>query len=761
VRKHLILASLSMASVFAQSKLSPIDKFRQLEEVLPTPNEYRTASGAPGHKYWQQRADYKIKVEIDDENQRLTGSETITYQNNSPDTLVYLWLQLDQNIWDPKSDSILTQTAPSFNRLPYKTAAALLRDPFPGGYKITSVTDATGGKLPHTIVKTMMRVDLREPLLPGGKFTFNVAWNYNITNSKWIPGRTGYERFDKDGNNIYCLAQWFPRMAAYYDVYGWQHKQFLGQGEFTLEFGDYQVDITVPDDHVVAGSGVLQNPAQVLKPVWRERLKKAETSKTPVIIVSEAEAVENEKHKPTGKKTWTFHAQNVRDFAFATSRKFIWDAQLHNKTWAMSYYPKEGNPLWERYSTQAVVHTLNIYSRYSFDYPYPTAISVNGVISGGMEYPMICFNGPRPLEDRTYSQRTKYDLISVVIHEVGHNYFPMVVNSDERQWTWLDEGINTFLQYLSEQKWEPKYPSWEIEPRRIVEYMSSTTHDPIMTNSESVYNLFGNAYLKTAAGLNILRETILGRELFDYAFKEYSRRWKFKRPTPADFFRSMEDASGVDLDWFWRGWFYTTDHTDISLEGVKHYTLDTKNPDLEKPASKQRKAEEPVSISEQRNKTLHRRIDDYPELADFYNKFDEYAVTERDRSEYKKLLDTLESDEKSALAPGFNFYVMDFKNIGGLVMPLIIQIEYTDGSSELLRIPAEIWRKNNIQVSKLHVTRKEIRQITLDPFLETADTDLANNHFPRKPVKSPFQLFKEQREKNPMQLEKEGAETKK
>jgi hypothetical protein len=754
-----LAVTLSVTSLLAQSKLSPIDKFRQMEEILPTPNEYRTASGAPGHKYWQQKVDYKIKVEIDDVNQRLTGAETITYHNNSPDTLMYLWLQLDQNIWEPGSDAMTTRTAPDFKQFPYRTAAGLLRDPFPGGYKIDSVTDTSGGKLPHTVVKTMMRVDLKDPLLPGGKFVFNVAWNYNITNSKWLPGRTGYEHFPKDGNYLYALAQWFPRLAAYYDVYGWQHKQFLGQGEFTLEFGDYQVDITVPDDHIVASTGVLQNPRQVLSATHLQRLETAKKAIRPVMIVTEAEAIANEKHKPTGKKTWTFHAQNVRDFAFASSRKFIWDAQLHtadgHNTWAMSYYPKEGNPLWERYSTQAVVHTLNTYSRYSFLYPYPIAISVNGVVNGGMEYPMICFNGPRPLEDKTYSSRTKYGLISVVIHEVGHNYFPMVVNSDERQWTWLDEGINSFLQYLSEQEWQSDYPSRRGEPRGITEYMTSNIQEPIMTNSETIINLGSNAYHKAEVGLNILRETILGRELFDYAFREYSRRWKFKRPTPSDFFRTMEDATGVDLDWFWRGWFYTTEHTDIALDSVKLYSLDTKNPDLEKPVKKKLKDEEPVSISEQRNKGLKLRIDDYPELKDFYNKFDEYAVTERDRAEYKKFLDGLEADEKAALTPGFNFYVMDLKNLGGLVMPVILQIEYTDGTSELQRIPAEIWRKNNVQVSKLHVTRKEIKQITVDPFLETADTDLSNNHFPRKPVKSPFQLFKEKIDKNPMQLEKD------
>lgn len=760
VKMYLVAAVLSVVA-FGQSKHSPIDKFRQMEEVFPTPNEYRTASGAPGHKYWQQKADYKIKVEIDDTTQKLTGSETVTYHNNSPDTLTYLWLQLDQNIWDPNSDSITTRTAPNFKQLPFRTAAGLLRDPFPGGYHIQSVTDATGGKLPYTIVKTMMRVDLKDPLLPGGKFVFNVSWDYNITNSKWLPGRTGYEHFPKDGNYLYAMAQWFPRLAAYYDVYGWQHKQFLGQGEFTLEFGDYQVEITVPNDHVVASTGVLQNPQQVLTAKWRERLEQAKKATKPVMIVTEAEAIEAEKGKPTGKKTWVFHAQNVRDFAFASSRKFIWDAQLHtaggHNTMAMSFYPKEGNPLWERYSTQAVIHTLNTYSRYSFLYPYPTAISVNGVVNGGMEYPMICFNGPRPLEDKTYSSRTKYGLISVVIHEVGHNYFPMVVNSDERQWTWLDEGINSFLQYLSEQEWEEKYPSRRGEPRSITEYMTSDIQEPIMTNSESIINLGSNAYHKAEVGLNILRETILGRELFDFAFREYSRRWKFKRPTPSDFFRTMEDASGVDLDWFWRGWFYTTEHTDISLDSVKLYSLDTRNPDVEKPISKARKDEEPVSISEQRNKTLHRRIQDYPELADFYNKFDEFAVTEKDRTEYKKFMDSLEADEKSALVQGFNFYVMDFKNIGGLVMPLILKFEYTDGTEEIQRVPAEVWRKNNVAVSKLHVTRKEIKQITLDPFLETADTDLSNNHFPRKAVKTPFQLFKDKKESNPMQDLKDHA----
>ncbi|HMV50447.1 MAG TPA: M1 family metallopeptidase, partial [Blastocatellia bacterium] len=697
---------------FAQNKKSPVDKFRQLEEILPTPNDQRTASGAPGHKYWQQRADYTIDVELDDTNQRLTGSETVTYFNNSPDTLSYLWLQLDQNLFKKGSDADLTSTAPSLERIPLTVAETLTALTNDYGYKITAVKDAKGAPLPHTIVKTMMRIDLKEPLKPGGNVTFSVDWNFKIVDAKKNRARSGLEYFAADGNYLYGIAQWFPRMAAYNDVTGWQHKQFLGAGEFTLEFGNYKVRITAPDDHVVGATGVLQNPDQVLTAAQRQRLEQAKTATKPVFIVTPAEAEANEKSKPKGKKTWIYHADNVRDFAFASSRKFIWDAQLHKAagitpsagTMAMSLYPKEGNPLWQQYSTASIIHTLNVYSRYSFEYPYPVAYSVNGPIGGGMEYPMMCFNGPRPDPDGTYSASTKYGLISVIIHEVGHNYFPMIVNSDERQWTWMDEGMNTFLEYLAEQEWETNYPSWGGEPRQIVDYMKSDQADPIMTNSESIVRLFDNAYLKTATGLNILRETVLGREQFDFAFKTFSERWKFKRPMPADFFRTMEDASGVDLDWFWRGWFYSNEHCDIAIEGVKWFNIDSRNPDVEKPLAKRKEQSEPESLSAQRNKPLAKAIEKNAGLKDFYNSYDPLAVTEGDRAGYQQLLSALNDKEKELFNNGLNFYVVDLKNIGGLVMPVIFAIEYTDGTKEELRIPAEIWRRNNIQVSKLIVT---------------------------------------------------------
>ncbi len=620
-------ASISMAQPFENRKLGQEDKFRQLEEILPTPNGYRTAAGEPGPDYWQQQANYVIDVTLDDEKQTITGRETITYINNSPHTLKYLWLQLDANIFRPDSDSALTRDSAmgrmSFggDRLPLNMLKnMMLRDSFDGGVNITEVKDGNGKDIQFTVVKTMMRVDLPRVVLPHEEFTFQVAWNYKINDSDVAGGRTGSEFFEKDGNYIYEIAQWFPRMAAYTDATGWQHKQYLGAGEFTLELGDYLVRITVPSDHIVGATGVLQNPNEVLTESQRDRLEQAKTASAPIFIVTPDEAKENEKEKSKDTKTWVFHAKKVRDFAFATSRKFIWDALGHNvegnQVMAMSLYPNEGEPLWSKYSTHAIVHTLNVYSRYTFPYPYPVAYSVNGPV-GGMEYPMICFNGPRPQADGTYSAATKYALLTVIIHEVGHNYFPMIVNTDERQWTWMDEGLNTFLQYLSEQEWEENYPSQRGEPQDITSYMQSKDQVPIMTNSESVLQFGNNAYGKPATALNILRETILGRQLFDFAFKEYALRWKFKRPNPADFFRTMEDASGVDLDWFWRGWFYTTDHVDIAISAVELSLIDDGDPEAAAQRKKEADDARPKTLSAQRNAELEKRADVYPELKDF------------------------------------------------------------------------------------------------------------------------------------------------
>ena len=756
----LIAASAAAAQPYERyenGKYERADKFRQLGHLLPTPNVYRTASGAPGHEYWQQRADFEIEATLDEEAMRLTGRETVTYFNNSPDTLAYLWMQLDRNRFTPSSDERLTETmAGGFDRMSFAQLERMLElSEFDGGYDITEVSDASGDPLEHTVVGTMMRIDLPEPLEPGGRVEFNVAWGFNINKASVLNSRTAAEYFEKHGNYIFEMAHWFPRMAAYTDYEGWQHKQFLGRGEFALEFGNYDVALTVPDDHIVASTGELQNPGEVLTQTQRRRLDRAENADDPVFIVTPDEAAENERTPASGTKTWRYRAERVRDFAFATSRKFIWDAMGHtvgeNDTMAMSYYPNEAEPLWSRYSTHTIVHTLNIYSRYSFDYPYPVAISVNGPVYG-MEYPMICFNGPRPEPDGTYSARTKYGLISVIIHEVGHFFFPMIVNTDERQWTWMDEGVNTFLQFLAEQEWEDGYPSRRGEPRDITAFMRSEYQVPIMTNSESLLQFGANAYAKPATAFNILRETVLGRELFDHAFKTYAERWKFKRPEPADLFRTLEDASGVDLDWFWRGWFYTTDHVDISVDDVRAFRVAPAEPSMESEILKRERAAEPVTLSEQRFASAEKYIERNPELADFYNRYDPLDVTPRDRERYRAFVESLGPDERELLGLNMNFYVVDFTNRGGLVMPLIVRMHYTDGTSETHRIPAEIWRRDNLNVSKLFMTDKVVDRVVLDPNLETADTDLSNNHYPPEVERSRFELFKIRRgsPSNPM-----------
>ncbi len=742
------------------------DRFEQLGTVLPTPNTTRTASGAPGKEYWQQRADYDIRVELDEKNQEIIGSGVITYYNNSPDELRYLWLQLDQNLFEAGSASALSRTGSISSKVmsPGQVSALGGENMQAGkeyGYRIGAVRDKAGSPLKYTINGTMMRVELPAVMKPGSSFVFSVDWRYYITA---YYGRSGYEYFPKDGNSNYFIAHWFPRLAPYDDVNGWQHKQFLGQGEFALIFGNYKVAITVPSDHIVAASGECQNYAQVLTAAQRKRLREAETSARPVVIVTQEEAVEAEKRLTApGKKTWIYKADNVRDFAFASSRKFIWDAwatDVYNsgrKIWSMSFYPKEGNPLWGQYSTRVVEHTLRSYGKRTFEYPYPVAISCHATANGGMEYPMISFNGGRPEEDGTYSEQVKNAMIGVIIHEVGHNFFPMIVNSDERQWTWMDEGLNSFCQYLAEKEWDYDFPSRRGEPRLITDYMSSDKSmlSPVMASSDNVVGLGPNAYAKPAAALNILRETVMGRDLFDYAFKEYARRWKFKSPTPADFFRTMEDASAVDLDWFWKGWFYGVDPVDQDLVNVEWFSLDSRNPDIEKPLARSEAQQKSRTISKirdepDRNSTVVARD---PELRDFYSSYDPYEVTEADRQRYNAYLSSLSESERALAAGNRNFYALTVKNKGGLVMPVVVRMEFADGTDSVARFPAEIWRFNDAQVQKVIVTDKKVVQWTLDPFFEIADIDTANNSFPRVQKPTRFQMFKQEQQKprNPMQ----------
>ncbi len=771
-------ASAGFAAI-KQTKGDFEDKFRQLEEVLPTPNVYRNAAGEPGHEYWQQRVDYDIDVKLNEDKRRIDATESIDYYNNSPDTLKYLWVQLDQNKFRDDSMSALTTTFGGIgNRGPGTQSAsgstpakismaALRRQQFVEdtelGYQIKAVKDASGNDLHHVIVGTLMRVDLAAPLKPGEKTEFTIDFGFNIVEEDAVSARAGYEHFPDDeregGNDIFLLAQWFPRLAAYTDYEAWTNKEFIGRGEFTLEFGNYDVSITVPADHIVSSTGVLTNPKDVLTRKQRNRLEKAKDADRIVFIVTEEEALENEKKGTSKTKTWNFKADNVRDFAWASSRKFMWDARGYHQggddqphVMAMSFYPKEGGDLWKKYSTESIIHTMEVYSRFSFDYPYPVAQSVNGPV-GGMEYPMITFNGPRTeLRDdgsRTYSLAEKRFLIGVVIHEVGHIYFPMVVNSDERQWTWMDEGLNSFLDGVAGREWDPTIP-WGVEPRDIVGYMKSSTQVPIMTQSDSVLRLGPNAYTKPAVALNILRETILGRELFDFAFKEYAQRWKFKRPTPSDFFRTMEEASGVDLDWFWRGWFYTTDHVDISLDRVYKLRLDTEDPDIDFARERQVEMDKPKSLTDERNQKegIKLWVDRFEDIKDFYDDNDQFTVTNKERNKYQSFMKSLKPWERKAferaLEENKNYYVLDFTNKGGLVMPIILELEFADGTKDEMRIPAEIWRRTPKAVSKLIVTEKdkELVSVTVDPRWETADVDVENNHYPRRIIPSRIEAYK-------------------
>ena len=757
-----------------QTKGSFEDKFRQLDEVLPTANIYRNAGGAPGHEYWQQEVDYNIDATLDEDNQRLSATELITYRNNSPDTLTYLWFQLDQNRFRSDSMAVMSGTfngsSPGADSNdPARISLGQLRslqyqEDADLGHRINAVSDSRENALVHTVVGTLMRVDLAEPLESGDEVDLRIDFEYNIVNGDVLRPRAGYEHFPDDeregGNYIFALAQWFPRLVAYTDYEGWTNKEFLGSGEFTLEFGDYEVSMTVPADHIVSATGELQNPNDVLTREQRDRLREAETAERPVYIVTPEEALANEAEGSNQTATWRFAAENVRDFAWSSSRKFIWDAKGHTQpgadqelVMAMSFYPKEGGSLWSEYSTEVVIHTLDVYSRFSFDYPYPTAQSVNVGFVGGMEYPMITFNGPRTeLQDdgsRTYSLAEKRFLIGVVIHEIGHFYFPMIVNSDERQWTWMDEGLNSYLDSVAGREWDAEIP-WGVEPRYITDYMESQNQVPVMTQSDSVLRLGPNAYSKPATAINILRETIMGRELFDFAFKEYSRLWAFKRPTPADFFRTMEEASGIDLDWFWRGWFYTTDHVDISLDRVYQMRMDTEDPDID--FSRQREFEKslPPSLYVERNRAegLLTWVERNPDVRDFYDDNDQFTVTNVERNRYNSFLEGLEDWEREvldrAISEDLSYYIMEFSNHGGLVMPIILQFDYADGSSEEMRLPAEIWRRSPAAVKKLVVTEKEIVSVTVDPLQETADVDIENNYYPRRIIPSRIESFKSQ-----------------
>jgi hypothetical protein len=757
------------------------NKFEQLGAILPTPNEYRSASGAPGPKYWQQRCDYDIKGTLDEKALKFTGSETITYFNNSPDVLTFLWLQLDENQHSTMNNANYqnSSTMPKQASAQQLLAAEERKKDNGYGHIISKLTDATGKALKYTINKTMMRVELPQPLKPGQKFVFTCDWSYKIADRLTIGGRGGYEFFPEDGNHVFTMSQWYPRLCVYSDFQGWQNHQFTGRGEFALTFGNFKVAVTVPADHVVGGTGEVTNYAQNLTAAQLARWQKAQSSKEPVEIVTLNEAKAAEGKKSASTKTWVFKAENVRDFAWTASRKFVWDAMPTyvegKKVMCMSFYPKEAYNLWRPYSTKVVAHTIQTYSKFTIPYPYPTAQSVEA--SSGMEYPMICFNFGRTNKDGTYSEGTKNGMLGVIIHEVGHNFFPMIINSDERQWSWMDEGLNTFVEYLTEELFDNKFPSRRGPAWTITDYMKLPKDqlEPIMSNSENIIGFGPNAYSKPATGLNILRETIMGRELFDYAFKEYARRWAFKHPEPGDFFRTLEDASAEDLDWFWRGWFYSTDVTDISLDSVKYARADlnatppsgkTEMQSVQKPIVNS--FEDVSKIRNRQDPKIKFETDRDTSLRDFYWRYAR-GLESYDTTKYpvtnEPFFESLTEEDKVKLASK-HFYELSFSNKGGLVMPIIVEWTFKDGTKEIDRIPAQVWRLNENKVTKFFMKDKEVASIKLDPMKETADINEANNTWgDSQKEPSRFAVFKQKQQArgqstgtNPMQksMEKKG-----
>jgi len=741
------------------------NKFEQLGTILPTPNIYRTASGAPGQAYWQQRADYDIEAYLDEDKRNLKGSETITYYNNSPDDLDYLWLQLDEN----EQSSVKNADYPFSSTLPKREIVENLKPtelPISDngyGVNLEKVTDANGTPLKYVVNKTMMRIDLPKALKKGEKFVLKINWNYNIPNRIEMGGRGGYENFPEDGNDLYTITQWFPRMCVYSDFHGWQNHQFTGRGEFALVFGNYKVKINVPADHVVGGTGECKNYEQVLSSEQLARYKKAENSNEPVEIVTLDEAKKAEKNHSKQRKIWIFEANDVRDFAWTSSRKFIWDGmrvtipENNNKVMAMSFYGKEAYGLYRKFSTKAVAHTIKTYSEFTIPYPYPVAQSVEA--SNGMEYPMICFNYGRTEKDGTYSEAIKNGMLGVVIHEVGHNFFPMIINSDERQWSWMDEGLNTFVEYLTEEKWDNKFPSKRGPAWTIVDYMKLPKDElePIMSNSENIAKFGPNAYSKPATGLNILRETIMGRELFDKAFKTYAKRWAFRHPEPADLFRTMEDASGEDLDWFWRGWFYGTDPVDISIDKVTVATPDfdgtPKSEDVkytvDKPALNE--FEDISKIRNKEDRSIKFYVDGDKEVQDFYYRYDRGQEKVDTSKEYSMTTGNLEKVSSKDITKDGNVtaYQIDFSNKGGLVMPIILEFTFEDGSKLNDKINVQIWRHNEQKASKTYYFDKKLKSVQLDPMRETADIDTSNNLWTATSTEtqSKFQVFK-QKQKN-------------
>jgi Peptidase family M1 domain len=508
---------------------------------------FRSGSGMPGPRYWQQRASYDLRGTLDTAGKALRGELTLRYTNNSVDTLRFIWFQVEQNAF--RANSLNSYVFPPESRFGARN--------FEGGTTFDRFNQITAnGKvaLKSRVDGTVMKVDLNAPLPPGATATFDIAWHFNIPEH-------GADRMGRDGA-LFELAQWYPRVAVYDDLRGWNTEPYLGQGEFYLEYGDYTMEITVPAGYIVAGTGVLTNASEVLTPTQVSRLAQAAKSDKTVNIITDAELKSGAaRPKKTGTLTWRFKAQNVRDAVWAASPDFMWDASSWNGKMAFAYYRASAIETWKDAADMSRM-SIQEYSERWFPYPYPQISAVEGPISG-MEYPMVA------MENKSDD---KYDLYNVITHEIGHMWYPMIVGSNERMHMWQDEGFNTFINYFSEARRFPEKGSYAERVRhdreQVVQYMLRDLDEPLEINPDRIDpRILGeNAYVKTAVGLALLRDEILGPPAFDDAFREYTRRWAFKHPSPTDFFKTMEDVSGKRLDWFFREWFLENPHFDQAID---------------------------------------------------------------------------------------------------------------------------------------------------------------------------------------------------
>lgn len=716
--QFLMLPLAIAVSAVAHAEATP---FSPLGSLVDPPSATRGADGRPTSTYWQQHIAYDIDATLDVERRVINAQAELRYTNNAPQALDAIWFEI--------SPEATTKDAIAHRSATINVDSASVRDlrglreqeERGGGLVVSSVADSEDRPLAFEARGTQLRVALPRPLASGQTVRIKLAWRVALVDLDRKGGRTGYMLLSS-GDPIFHIAQWYPQPVAFTDYGGWRNVPFVDHGEFAPELGDYNVSLTLPAGQLVAATGVLTNEADVLTGVERTRLARLRQGKVTEIVTA-AEAATKRRSSET--RTWRFAARNVRDFALAASLRYRWDATLAGTSAvrAMTFYPSEASALWRPLALPAIGHALDVYGRMTFDYPYPVVQAAFGP-NDGMEHTMLAFSRyPPDGPNGTYSRERKRDFLWVLTHEVGHNWFPLIVNSDERAWTWMDEGLTSYLETLATLEWSGDYTTRPNLPAMLGAEREATGRQPPMTPANAVVDLFPTQYHRPAAALQVLRELVLGRETFDRAFRAYARAWMFKRPTPGDFFRTINQESGADLDWFWRAWFFSTDHVDLSLERVAALRLVAVPADaIPAPAD----ATPPANLTVLRNAAEGRRlmVEQVPRLADAYDRIPERTLAGATPSAHA-VVDVQRTLD--ALGQGGVFYELDIRNRGGVVSPVPIRIDYRDGTSERYVVPVELWFGDTKRAQHILWRAKSIRSVTLDPDAATGDVDRGNN----------------------------------